>query len=479
MTMHVWEWETFEEVVNSAACSVTNPGPLRAPIDSLSIRRDEERGLILATTCPGNASSSVKPYPAGTVRRSDDIIEFATLTGFTAVARGVTPRHWNRLQSLQTGSDITKEESSLHSLILKSQHGGNPHYTIEWIDNFDAESFSWFGNITDKSTSVDTRVLGKGDDAITLKSTSTGQSGGTSCRKLNVGDMELYLGASVSGLPKILVKPGFILYRGVPDEETREKVRNCVSFALGNYLVYLGCTVLDEACHAVSMTAVNADRHDRIFKVAVLPPAPLENRYEREVDPIRFSRLVNALYAKYDELQFGHLSWAYWHAVCAPTHNAAAQFGAGVEALQGAYIEAHPGEFQTKLVDDKRNWQQVQSKLIDIIKAAGFATDVETVFTNKITGLNSVPTSKLSEQVFNHLGIRMGDLEKKAWKERHMAAHGDLTSADPIATIKNTKLLKLLFHRLLLKMTNGSDEYRDYYTLNFPKRKLEDPVAQP
>ena len=34
--MHVWEWETFEEVVNSAACSVTNPGPLRAPIDSLS-----------------------------------------------------------------------------------------------------------------------------------------------------------------------------------------------------------------------------------------------------------------------------------------------------------------------------------------------------------------------------------------------------------------------------------------------------------
>jgi hypothetical protein len=60
-----------------------------------------------------------------------------------------------------------------------------------------------------------------------------------------------------------------------------------------------------------------------------------------------------------------------------------------------------------------------------------------------------------------------------------MAAHGDLTSADPIATIKNTKLLKLLFHRLLLKMTNGSDEYRDYYTLNFPKRKLEDPVAQP
>jgi hypothetical protein len=48
---------------------------------------------------------------------------------------------------------------------------------------------------------------------------------------------------------------------------------------------------------------------------------------------------------------------------------------------------------------------------------------------------------------------------------------------DPIAIIRETKLLKLIFHRILLKITNGSDTYRDYYSLKFPIRKLEDPVS--
>jgi hypothetical protein len=466
--MNAWQWEIFEDVVNSAPCSVTNPGPLFAPIESLSIRRNEDRELILSTTAPDGAHSSATVDPPGTVRRNDEVIEFTTPTGFTAVGRGVTPKSWVRSHNMQTGSDTTREESSIYSLILTSQHGGQPQYTIDWIENFHAKSFLWFGNITDKS--IETRVVGRGDDAITLETTSTGHAGYKACANLKVGGVDLYLGAPSSG--------GFILYKGTPAEATREKIRNCISFALGNFLVYLGCTVLDSGCNPMSITAMSGDRlNGRVSKVAVLPPAPLERRYEREVDPVIFSRLVNALYAMYDELQIGHLSWAYWHAVCAPVHIAAAHFGAAIEALQDAYIKAHPGDFQTKLVDEKKNWQQLQNKLVDVVKAAGFAADIEGTFTNKIRGLNCLPISKLSEQVFTHLGIRLGNLEKEAWRQRHIAAHGDLTADDPVATIKNTKLLRLIFHRLLLKMTNGSDFYRDYYTLNFPTKRLEESAS--
>jgi hypothetical protein len=44
------------------------------------------------------------------------------------------------------------------------------------------------------------------------------------------------------------------------------------------------------------------------------------------------------------------LSWAYWHAMCAPVHMAAGRFGAATEALQNAYMKAHSGKFSTSLI---------------------------------------------------------------------------------------------------------------------------------
>jgi hypothetical protein len=476
LLMNAWTWEVFEDAINSAPCSVTNPGPLRAPIKKLSVRRNEERELILETTGPGETQTSWKSFPAGTVRRSDDVMEFET-PGFTVVARGVTPRNWRRTHDMRAETDVTTEEASLYSLLLASKSAADPLYTIDWIQNFDAQEFLWLGNIVDKSEHIKTRTLGRGPKTITLKSTSTGQSGGNQSVYLVVGGKELFLGAARDDLPKTIVKPGFIIYKGKPDEHAREKIRNCISFALGSRFLYLGCTVVDADSNPISMTAVSADTfNDRIFKVATQPPAPLEKRYQREADPAALGRLVNALHSKYDELQFGELSWIYWHAVCAPTHMAAAHFGAAIEALQDGYLKSHPTAFQTTLVS-KRDWKRVHGKLVAVVKATGLPTEIQTILLNKIGGLNTVPASKLSGQVFAHLGIRLGELENKAWRQRNIAAHGVFSDDDPIATIKETKLLKIIFHRLLLRMTGGSDLYRDYYTLNFPNRKLEEPIS--
>jgi hypothetical protein len=37
-------------------------------------------------------------------------------------------------------------------------------------------------------------------------------------------------------------------------------------------------------------------------------------------------------------------------------------------------------------------------------------------------------------------------------------------------------LLKVMLHRLLLRMLNGADSYNDYVTPGFPIRKLAEPV---
>ncbi len=315
--MNAWKWEIFEDAINSVPCTVTDPGPLRAPIKKLSVRRNDDRELVLEAIGPGDSQSSSKLHPAGTVRRNDDMLKFET-PGFTAIARGVTPRSWSRTHDMSADTEITTETSSLHSLELTACHAAEALYAIDWIQNFDAEGFL-FGNITDKSESVETRTLGRGPEAITLKSTFGGHSGGKQCLHLVIGGEDLYLGTARDGIPKTILKPGFILYKGNPDVLVRQKIRHCLSFALGTCFVYLGCTVLDTECDPISITAVDGDRFgDRIFKLVAQPPAPLERRYQHEVDPVALTRLANALYAKYDEVQLGLLSWTYWHALSAP-----------------------------------------------------------------------------------------------------------------------------------------------------------------
>lgn len=156
---------------------------------------------------------------------------------------------------------------------------------------------------------------------------------------------------------------------------------------------------------------------------------------------------------------------------------AAAHFGAAIEALQDAYVKAHVSDFQTKLVPDPAASQELQKNLFGAVEAADLASDARTVLINKVSNLNSLPPSKLSEQVFDHLGIRLGALEAKAWRQRNIAAHGSFSEDNPVATIRETKLLKIIFQRLILKITGGSDFYRDYYTLDFPIRKLEEPIS--
>lgn len=127
-----FRWEIFEDVISSGPCSVTKAGPIRVPITSLSIRRNENRELILSTTSPADSTSAAAQYPAGTVRQSDELIEFSTPSGFTAVGRGVIPHRWSRSLEPDAGSGATQEESSLHSLVLTSQSGSSPKYTMEW-----------------------------------------------------------------------------------------------------------------------------------------------------------------------------------------------------------------------------------------------------------------------------------------------------------------------------------------------------------
>jgi hypothetical protein len=73
--------------------------------------------------------------------------------------------------------------------------------------------------------------------------------------------------------------------------------------------------------------------------------------------------------------------------------------------------------------------------------------------------------------------IVLGAGETQAWKRRNDAAHGiAMETGEELDLIRDIKLLKVMFHRMLLQMINGAETYHDYVTPGSPIRKLVDPV---
>jgi hypothetical protein len=167
--------------------------------------------------------------------------------------------------------------------------------------------------------------------------------------------------------------------------------------------------------------------------------------------------------------------------MCAPVHMAAAHFGAAIEAVKDAYLKSHPAKFQTKLITDKAKWKLLSGAFLTAIADAGLDPTISTILTNRVaSNLNQTPSSVISEKLLAEIGITLSSVENAAWKRRHTAAHGaelDLDSVIP--TIRETKLLKIILHRIVLKISAASDSYHDDYSIGHAVRKVTDPVPAP
>jgi hypothetical protein len=94
--------------------------------------------------------------------------------------------------------------------------------------------------------------------------------------------------------------------------------------------------------------------------------------------------------------------------------------------------------------------------------------------------LNQVPRATITDQILKRLGIVLGDDEKQAWRRRHDAAHGNrMTPGRERKVVRDSHLLQVMFHRMILRIVDGNDQYYDYSARpspDFPIRNLRDPV---
>lgn len=456
---------------NDGLVAVTKGAFVRTPVIGVTLSRNVELDLIFELTSRGWSKERPERYPTGTVRSADEVIEFQHAAGWAGAARGVIERG-QRSSSKGAGEAETVETYSAHSVELNFQRQAQPSYIIEWISNV-PDGFVWTEPVHFSIVETFTKSVGSGDAEIRM-TTSSESDGGNQALHLGVSGADLYVMVSIDRNENGK-NAGQIVYRSCVDQAFRDKVRTCLSFVLGRPIVYLGHTEYCSEWIPTFMRSVDAFSVDgAVFKLPDLPPYPINNpRYANVIDQKLVTGLVNALFEKFDDIRFNELSWSYWYAMCAPLHAAAVHFGSLIEQLQNntnRVIKTTRG----KLLDDE-TWSSLNCTILDWLKAANIDPDIRPILEGKIASLNQAPQNLILKRLLDTLGLGISGVEMKAWKHRNIAAHGGIAD-NPVELILNSKILMLLFHRMLAGITDCSDRYIDYYNLGHPVRALTEPV---
>jgi hypothetical protein len=460
------------DIINNGHFGIVDPGPLHTPVRSFSLRRNDKLTLIIETEVDPNATTTAVQHAPGTVRFSVERARLVNLAGVEAELVGVIPYSVKTAEG-DSMNRALKESAQVHFATVASASAATAMYTIDWLGNLPTSPFVWPDSIKTTTNTTKTRSISMATGGLTISSDCEQFSLAQTAAKLAICGVTFYVCALHRDRVAGEIKPGCIVYDGTPDDAFRKKVRIALSFALGLYLVDLGYTMYDRDWHIVSALARSAySLGRRAFDMRPEQLAPLGPRFLNELDRNQLTRAVSALVSCYDELDLANLSWAYWHACAATPHIAPAHFGAAIEALQRAYIKAHPNSV-AEVWAPRPVWKTLRAAMASSIEQTDISDEAKAELVRKLASVNQVDQRPLLKAVLAVLGLQLSEDEDAAWRRRNKSAHGmPIPEGQELAAIRDMKLLRGLFQRMLLRIANAADQYIDYTSPDHPFRRL-------
>jgi hypothetical protein len=477
--MFFWDWENVESFIDKNYFKISNPGKLLAPIKKFRLKRDSDLQLCLETRSTPLEKFEHEDYPAGTVRENTDTVDLVSITGLNATASGVQILDTRIHNNYHHGTSETTQTCSIDRFKITTKETGNVEFIFEWIANIENRTYLWPDTARNKTITVPTRSFGNNENEVTFEAKSTEEGGGRSCMDITVCGHRVIIGITKTEEIDSSLKPGYILFFGNPEDSTREKIRDGISFILGFPIIYLGYSKFNSDQRLLSLLAISAySMHGRAFQTHTLPPSPITTLNTQNVmDKEIIERKINAFCENYENYGISSLNWNYWHAVTAPAHMAPAYFGAIIESLQRKYVTAQGSRFNNCIIP-KSEYREIKRAILKATEFTELLPRDKKTLIEKLESGNIASQKVRSQRFFEYLGLNMGSAELSAWQRRNDAAHGnDIPNKDYISLIKDTKLLKLMLHRIVLRVINASDTYIDYYSLNFPTRPITSGVT--
>lgn len=96
---------------------------------------------------------------------------------------------------------------------------------------------------------------------------------------------------------------------------------------------------------------------------------------------------------------------------------------------------------------------------------------------DKIRNSYQMSVNRSFTTFFDELGLKTGKVEREAIEARNRMVHGNLGFKELEKFVIITDAYQTLFNRVLLKILNYEDCYIDRSTLNYPERRIEEPLG--
>lgn len=121
----------------------------------------------------------------------------------------------------------------------------------------------------------------------------------------------------------------------------------------------------------------------------------------------------------------------------------------------------------------RTTWKKLRTNTALAIDDTDISDQAKAALKVKLATFNTVDQRPRLKAVMATLGLQLGGDEDAAWRRRNKAAHGTpVPEGEELAAIRDMKLLKGLFGRLLLRITDAADQYIDYTSPHFEYRRL-------
>lgn len=407
---------------------------------SIKIRRDNELNIILNQEVSTQyKDSEIKPNLIDTLHIID---KFKT----NYILKNVYVHSINQSLNPLFQTSKINTEAYVESIACISETYKNSEYIVEYIENIPIK-YIWLDVM--KIKTIDKSSISIGD--IKIKKEQPKFYGSSDSLILNIDNQEIYLIRNEEKSKKEYTD-GFILYKGTPSKELRDKFRNVISFFIGRILIFLEESFYDIDWNITSLNAFSPKKlmNGRAFKINTILPI----EYNDVIDSETFSKRCNFLYQKYELFDFTHLSWLYWHAQCSALHTKCGEFGATIEALQKAYIDNNIRGWSNAIIS-KDKFKEFKDKTIKVIDELDVKDEEKEILKEKLGSLNKLPQKMTLEKLFKHLNYSIDEDELKAWQGRNSSAHGKKDENYSIEkTIKDINLLQGIFFKLIRLIAN-------------------------
>jgi len=261
-----------------------------------------------------------------------------------------------------------------------------------------------------------------------------------------------------------------------------QKILNCLSFALGRYLILTGKSCFNEDWESTQLTEISAYTEKGALQHDLSQqPCPLGKINDNGtislnfIDSDRLSKFVSNMLDVYDEHNFGYMIFVYFYGYHLPAHISPVYYAAAIEALMGSIGE----KISSNIIATKPQSRLIRRALKKSIEDCSLSDEQKDNLKGNIDRINFLPIKEQIAIFCKRENLNFGDIEKNAWGRRNSIAHGRFEDQkDMVSTIKDLRVIRILMVRIILSLLDDEWCYFDYTSVNFPIRFLKDGPSQ-